>query len=56
MDYRQNTDGCLADTIGQRGLDRETLDAMLARTAPALDKGKVIARQYLCEMGRQAAQ
>src|SRR6185437_10388126 len=38
MDYRQNTDGCLAGTVGQRGLDHETLDAMLARTAPALDK------------------
>ena len=38
MDYRQNIDGCLTDTVGQRGLDRATLDAMLARTAPALDK------------------
>ena len=40
MDYRQSIDGCLAETVGQRGLDRESLDAMLARTVPALEKLK----------------
>jgi glucose-6-phosphate isomerase len=38
MDYRQSIDGCLADAVGQRGLDRETLDAVLARAVSALDK------------------
>jgi glucose-6-phosphate isomerase len=38
MEYRQNIDGCLTDKVGQRGLDGATLDAMLARAAPALDK------------------
>jgi glucose-6-phosphate isomerase len=38
MDYRQYIDGCLAETVGQRGLDHGALDAMLARTGPALDK------------------
>ncbi|HEV8015748.1 MAG TPA: glucose-6-phosphate isomerase [Stellaceae bacterium] len=38
MDYRQNINGCLAETVGARGLDRESLDQMLARTAPALQK------------------
>ncbi|HWE76584.1 MAG TPA: glucose-6-phosphate isomerase [Stellaceae bacterium] len=38
MEYRQNIDGCLAETVGERGLDRATLDAMLGRAAPALDK------------------
>src|SRR5579875_2122865 len=40
MDYRQNIDGCLSETVGAKGLDRASLDAMLARTAPALDKLK----------------
>ena len=40
MDYRQSIDGCLADAVGQRGLDPGALDALLARTAPALDKLK----------------
>jgi glucose-6-phosphate isomerase len=38
MDYRQYIDGCLAETVGQRGLDQAALNTMLARTAPALDK------------------
>jgi glucose-6-phosphate isomerase len=38
MDYRQNIDGCLAETVGARGLDHAALDGMLARTAPALQK------------------
>ncbi|HEY3917003.1 MAG TPA: glucose-6-phosphate isomerase [Stellaceae bacterium] len=38
MDHRQSIDGCLAETVGQHGLDRGALDDMLARTAPALDK------------------
>ena len=42
MDYRQSIDGCLADAVGQRGLDHSTLDAMLGRTAPALEKLKHI--------------
>ncbi len=40
MDYRQSIDGCLAATVGQRGLERHTLDAMLGRAAPALEKLK----------------
>lgn len=40
MEYRQNIDGCLAETVGARGLDGATLEAMLARTGPALDKLK----------------
>jgi len=38
MDYRQSIDGCLSDKVGQRGLDPGALEAMLGRTAPALDK------------------
>jgi glucose-6-phosphate isomerase len=38
MDYRQYIDGCLAETVGPRGLDQAALNTMLARTAPALDK------------------
>ena len=40
MDYRQSIDGCLADAVGQRGLDPSALDAMLGRTAPAIEKLK----------------
>ena len=40
MDYRQSINGCLADTVGQRGLDHNSLDALLGRTAPALEKLK----------------
>jgi glucose-6-phosphate isomerase len=40
MDYRQSIEGCLAEQVGQRGLDPGTLDALLTRAAPALDKLK----------------
>jgi glucose-6-phosphate isomerase len=40
MDYRQSIEGCLAEKIGQRGLDPGALDALLTRAAPALDKLK----------------
>lgn len=40
MDYRQNIDGCLGETVGAKGLDRAALDAMLARAAPAIEKLK----------------
>lgn len=104
MDYRQNIDGCLSEIVGERGLDRATLNAMGRATEqslirngrptrrfhiarldektlggllmhfmletiiaadlfgvnafdqPAVEEGKVIARQYLGEMGREAAQ
>ena len=36
MDYRQDIAGCLAETIGARGLDAAALEAMLGRAAPAL--------------------
>ena len=36
MEYRQDVSGCLAETIGPRGLDQPTLDAMLGRAQPAL--------------------
>src|ERR1700722_10241013 len=38
MDYQQNIDGCLAETIGARALDPAKIDAMRARAAPALEK------------------
>ena len=41
----RDIDGCLADAVGQRGLDHDALDAMLARTAPALEKLKRLARR-----------
>ncbi len=37
MDYRQDISGCLAETVGARGLDQSALDAMLERAVPALD-------------------
>jgi glucose-6-phosphate isomerase len=36
MPYRQDIAGCLADTVGQRGVTAAELDAMLARAKPAL--------------------
>jgi len=36
MDYRQEISGCLAETVGSRGLAPADLDAMLERAAPAL--------------------
>ena len=36
MPYRQDIAGCLADTVGQRGLTAGELDAMLARAQSAL--------------------
>jgi len=42
MDYRQEISGCLAETVGSRGLAPAALDAMLERTAdevlPAFDR------------------
>src|SRR5260370_22223426 len=36
MPYRQDIAGCLADTVGPRGVTVGELDAMLARAKPAL--------------------
>ncbi|HWG80665.1 MAG TPA: glucose-6-phosphate isomerase [Stellaceae bacterium] len=36
MSYRQDIAGCLAETVGQRGVTAGELDAMLARAKPAL--------------------
>src|SRR5258708_26256344 len=36
MPYRQDIAGCLADTVGPRGVTLGELDAMLARAKPAL--------------------
>ena len=36
MAYRQDIAGCLADTVGQRGVTASELDATLARAKPAL--------------------
>ena len=36
MTYRQDIAGCLAETVGQRGVTAGELDAMLARAKPAL--------------------
>ncbi len=38
MEFSQDISGCLAETIGERGLDKATLDAMLQRAVPALEK------------------
>jgi glucose-6-phosphate isomerase len=37
VEYRHDISGCLAETIGARGLDAATLDGMLARAAPSLE-------------------
>jgi glucose-6-phosphate isomerase len=36
MTYRQDISGCLAETVGPRGLDPAAIDAMLQRAVPAL--------------------
>ncbi|HJT07592.1 MAG TPA: glucose-6-phosphate isomerase, partial [Stellaceae bacterium] len=36
MTYRQDIAGCLAETVGQRGVTAGELDAMLPRAKPAL--------------------
>ncbi len=38
MPYSQSIDNCLADAIGPAGLERAALDAMVAQSAPALDR------------------
>jgi glucose-6-phosphate isomerase len=36
MDYRQDVGGCLAETLGSKGLASDELDAVLERATPAL--------------------